>query len=172
MTPRRRSSWRIRWRPTRAVLPARATIQAARLAALAAGADHGVPVDVGIRLDQAVEPHDHVQQDVADHADPHPAAGPGSGCHASRRRREFTCGRGRGAGWEGDGRGEQPRRPALHPLGGLFVGEGELQHGEVGVAIAPTSCMPIGRPAALKPTGTLITGSPASVHGVTTSIQR
>jgi hypothetical protein len=37
---------------------------------LAAGADHGVPVDVGIRLDQAVEPHDHVQQDVADHADP------------------------------------------------------------------------------------------------------
>ena len=39
---------------------------------LAAGADHGVPVDVAIRLDQTIEPHDHIQQDVADHADPPP----------------------------------------------------------------------------------------------------
>jgi hypothetical protein len=32
--------------------------------------------------------------------------------------------------------------------------------------------MPIGSPAALKPTGTLATGSAASVKGVTISIQR
>jgi hypothetical protein len=36
----------------------------------------------------------------------------------------------------------------------------------------PISCMPIGSPAALKPTGTLTQGSPAKVASDTTSIQR
>jgi hypothetical protein len=79
MTPWRRSSWRIRWRPTRAALPPRGHDPGGDVGSLAAGAAHGVPVGVGIRLDQAVEPHDHVQQDVADHADPQPRRRAGLG---------------------------------------------------------------------------------------------
>ena len=41
------------------------------LTGLAAGADAGVGRAVGSRLQRVVEPHDHVEEEIADRGDPH-----------------------------------------------------------------------------------------------------